>query len=122
MGFNSLDESVFPIDTIMDVTTNITPLEDPWNAQTSLECCNEASEWYEPTYEGCGFEESAIQIYPIDQLWSMNNLVQEEAGACETHLSQEFSSLQLATENALDDTDICEIYLYVHNHLFILVY
>jgi len=109
MGFNSLDESVFPIDTIMDVTRNITPLEAPWNAQTSLECCNEASGWYEPTYEGCGFEESAIQIYPIDQLWSMNNLVQEEADACGTHLSQEFSSLQLATENALDDTDICEI-------------
>ena len=40
----------------------------------------------------------------------MKNLVQEEAGVCGTHLSQEFSSLQLVTENALDDTDICGIY------------
>ena len=110
MGFNSLDESAVTIEIIMDFTRNITPSENLWDMQASLECCNEASGWYEPTYEKCRIKESGIEIYPIDQLSSLNNLMREETIASGTHLSQEFSSLQLATENALDDTDICEIY------------
>src|SRR6218665_3775070 len=110
MGFNSLDESAVTIEIIMDFTRNITPSENLWDMQASLECCNEASGWYEPTYEKCRIKESGIEIYPIDQLSSLNNLMREETIASGTHLSQEFSSLPLTNEIGLDDTDIFGIY------------